>query len=202
MRRAIFGGSFDPIHYGHLLLAETAREACALDEIIFVPAGLPPHKRAVERASGEHRFAMIQAAIANCPEFSVSRFEIEASCVSYTILTVRHLRKLMPQDDLFLLVGSETLADIAQWYEAEELCRRVEIIAAHRAGFPQPDLTRLTALAGREKTAAWSKLVVPMPEMAVSSTLIRQRVRQGKSIRFLTPHAVELYIQEHGLYRD
>ena len=173
MKIGILGGTFDPIHYAHLLLAETARETLGLDRVIFIPAAVPPHKRSRKITDGRIRAAMVRAAIAGFPEYDVSTFELDSGGVSYTVETLRYLRTSFPGDRLFLIVGTDTLCDIPNWYKPREVCR----------------LARL------------SKLVVPMPLLDISSTEIRRRVARGESIRFLTPEKVVRLIRKHGLYR-
>ena len=202
MRTGIIGGTFDPIHYGHLLLAETARDFLKLDRVIFVPAGVPPHKRDRQISSGADRAAMIQLAIAGYPEFELSRFEIDTEGVSWTVLTLRHFRQIYPDDSFFLIIGSETLSDLSGWYKPEELCRLASPAAAHRAGMVPPQFGHLTSVVSQERLDEFRKLVIPMPQIELSSTEIRNRVREGRSIRFLTPEKTVDYICKKGLYRS
>ncbi len=202
MRRAIFGGSFDPIHLGHLLLAETAREVCALDQVIFMPAGIPPHKKTQKRASGKDRHEMIRRAIDGSPNFIVSSFEIDSSEISYTIETLYHFKRLYPEDELFLIVGSEMFSDLPRWVRPQEICQTASLITAHRAGFPEPDFSLYQDLVSEQKLADWKKQVIPMPPVGFSSTQIRNRIKSGKSVRFMIPDSVIEYIQVHRLYLD
>lgn len=200
MRRAIFGGTFDPIHYGHLLLAEWGRQTCRFDQVIFVPAGIPPHKRARIGSGGEDRYRMVRAAIAGYPEYDVERFEIDSDEVSYTIKTVEYLEQKYPGDELFLIIGSETLSDLPNWYDTKRLCAKVKLAVAHRAGFPPPDFSILSDYLSPRQIQIARQSLIPMPQVEISSTLIRQMVAQKKSIRFLTPPAAECYITKQGLY--
>lgn len=202
MRRAIFGGSFDPIHLGHLLLAETARESCALDEVIFMPAGIPPHKRDCKRASGNDRYEMIRRAIKNCPNFSVSRLEIDSTEVSYTVETLRYFYRNHPKDDLFLIVGSEMFSDIPKWFCAMEICCLASLITAHRAGFGKPDFSLFHLLVSEKKIAEWKNQVIQMPPIGFSSTNIRERIQNNQSVRFMIPDTVNDYIKDKLLYKN
>lgn len=199
-RRGILGGTFDPIHYGHLLLAEGAREHCSLDHILFVPAGTPPHKRHRPRTDGQQRSQMIALAVAPWPEYELEPFEIETPGVSYTIRTIEYLEKKYPGDELFLIIGSETLADLPNWYCPERLCSKVTLAVAHRCGFPEPDFSPLASFVPNETLCRWRQGVIPMPQIEISSTKIRERVVSGKSVRFLLPPSVENYLLEKEIY--
>lgn len=201
MRRAIFGGSFDPIHLGHLLLAETARESCALDQVIFMPAGIPPHKRDSKRASGDDRYEMIRRAIENCPQFAVSRLEIDSTEVSYTVETLRYFNRIYPKDQLFLIVGSDMFSDIPKWFCAMEICHLSSLITAHRSGFEEPDFSLFHHLVSENKIVEWKKQVIQMPPVGFSSTKIRERIQNNQSVRFMIPDSDRDYIKEKCLYK-
>lgn len=201
MRIGIFGGTFDPVHLGHLLLAETARDECRLDRVIFVPAGIPPNKRNQLFSPGEDRYEMLRQSVVSCPHLEVSRFEIDRTEISYTIHTVRHYQGLYPEAHLFLIVGAETLADIPRWFHAQQLCQLVSMIVARRPGSAGPDFSPFVDWVCQSDLAQWESQVVPMPEIELSATQIRHRVSTGKSIRFRVCEAVEKYIVEHGLYQ-
>ncbi|MBR5627037.1 MAG: nicotinate-nucleotide adenylyltransferase [Thermoguttaceae bacterium] len=200
MRLGIYGGSFDPVHYAHLLLAETARETCQLDRVIFVPAGIPPHKQGCRQASGEDRFRMLCCATSCVPEFEVSRFEIDSEGISYTIRTLEHFHREWPDAELFLITGSDTLNDIPNWYRAADVCALASLIVARRPGGPEPDFSRFSGLIPDERQRLFQRQVISMPLLELSSTRIRQSVGQWRSIRFQTPPEVVRYIQEHRLY--
>ena len=200
MRTGVFGGTFDPVHYGHLLLAETARERLALDRVLFVPAGIPPHKRTRKITSGEDRAEMLQRALRDIPEFELCRYEIDSPEVSFTYKTLRHLRELFPRDLFFLIVGSETLADIPNWRFPDEVCRLASIAAARRPGAPIEDFSGFSPYVNEERIAEFRRQILPMPLIELSSTAIRQRTAEGRSIRFLTPETVVAYIRENVLY--
>lgn len=186
MRLGIFGGTFNPIHYGHLLLAETAREALALDRVLFVPTRQPPHKTARGLLAGGVRLAMIEAAIRDQPAFAASDIELQRSEVSYSIETVRVLHQQLPMAKLFLLVGQDMLA--VKWVAWKDITALCTIVAARRPG--------ATAANPRGRGVKW----LEMPQMDIASSDIRARLKAGRSIRYLVPPAVERYIRQHGLY--
>ena len=200
MRIGVYGGSFDPVHIGHLLLAETARSEQNLDRVDFVPLGVPPHLKDV-RTSGETRLEMLSAALAPYPEFGISRFEVDSSRVSYTVDTLRHYRKLYPQDELFLILSSETFNDLPYWRDPDVICELASIIVACRAGYPAPDFDAARSFVAEERLLAFRNQVVSMPLIEVSSSAIRARVASGQSVRFLTPDAVVDFIESNGLYQ-
>lgn len=200
MRVGLLGGTFDPVHYGHLLLAEAAREQCDLDEVWFVPAAVPPHKQDAELASGESRAEMIELAVAGNPGFLVSRFELERGGVSYTIDTLRHFRNETPDAELFFVMGADMLHDLPNWREAAEVCRLAVPIVARRPGNGPLDYACLEAIVLAERVSVFREYEIEMPQIDLSSTEIRQRVAEGRSIRYRTPRAVQKYIETHELY--
>ena len=200
MRLGIYGGSFDPIHYGHLLLAETARVEANLDRVEFIPLGVPPHDKRV-RTSGEDRWRATVLATAPYPEFTVSRYEIDNPQISYTADTLRHYREAFPEDELFLIVSSETFNDMPRWKRPDEICRLASIVVARRAGYPPPDYQSFETFASPERIEEFRRQTVAAPLLETSSTAVRQRVALGKSIRFMTPDAVVDFIREKNLYR-
>jgi nicotinate-nucleotide adenylyltransferase len=185
MRLGILGGTFNPIHHGHLLLAETAREALALDRVLFVPTRQPPHKSARGLLPGAERLALIAAAIRDQPAFAASDIELQRPGVSYSVETVRILHQQLPMAKLFLLVGEDMLAvKWAAWREIAALCT---VVAARRPG---------AGRASRGRGVKW----LPMPQVDITSTDIRARLKAGRSIRYLVPAAVERLIRQQGLY--
>jgi len=201
MRLGIFGGTFDPVHYGHLLLAETCREQCRLDSVWFVPAATPPHKSAHPPAPAQHRWEMLRLAIGGHEALELSPLELDRGGVSYTFETLEAVHRQRPTDEIFLLVGADTLADMPNWREPQAILRLAHPVVVARAGAPAPDFTPLAALAAPEELAAMRRHVVAMPAVDLSSSDIRRRVAQGQSIRYRTPRAVEEYIRSSGLYR-
>ena len=199
MRIGVFGGTFDPVHLGHLLLAEACREQGRLDRVIFIPAGLPPHKQGRELAPGNARAEMLEFAIAGHAEFTVDRSEIKRSGPSYTVETLRALRQEHPADELFLLMGADSLAEFHLWKEPREIATLASLIVVNRGRHAPPDLAALIPLLGDD--AVCRIQLVTMPGIDISASDIRQRVQQQRSLRYLVPRAVERFILENGLYR-
>lgn len=200
MRLGLFGGSFDPIHLGHLMLAESALEQRGLDEVRFLPAAVPPHKLGRHLTSGPARAEMLELATAGHPGFSVSRYEIDRGGVSYTVQTLDHFRELDPAGQLFFILGADMLADLPNWREAARICELAVPIAACRAGQPEVDFDCLADIASRERIEEIRQHRIESPLIELSSSEIRRRVAGGSSIRYRTPRAVEKYIETHGLY--
>jgi len=202
MRLGIYGGSFDPVHYGHLLLAETCRETCRLDQVWLVPAAVPPHKRDRTLTNSRQRVEMLQLATAGHSELLVSTIEVDRGGVNYTVDTLAEIQHQLPDARLFLLMGADSLNDLPNWRQPTEICERAIPVVVRRGGSPEPDFEVLAPLTTRERLEEIRRHQVEMPIIALSSTDIRSRVRQGQSIRFRTPRAVERYIETHGLYRE
>ena len=201
MRLGLFGGSFDPVHCGHLLLAEFCRETSRLDQISFIPAATPPHKQARPLTAGEHRLAMLDLAVGGQEAMAVSRLELDRGGVSYTVETLRTIHAQEPAAELFLLMGADTLDDLPNWREPAEVLRLATPIVVRRTGQSEPDFQCLAPLVAAQRLAVLARHVVPMPLVEISSSDIRRRVAAGLSIRFQTPRAVEEYIRAQGLYR-
>jgi nicotinate-nucleotide adenylyltransferase len=199
MKIGLLGGTFDPIHLGHLLMAEVAREGLALDQVLFAPAGDPPHKQGMAKTLAFHRTAMVERAIANNPYFALSRVDLERPGPHYTTDTVRLLRARhdLAAEACFLIIGGDSLVDLPTWHNAPELATLCRMAVAHRPGF-RPDLTGLeAAIPGIRSRLNW----VEMPPIGVSSRDIRARVRAGQSIRYQVAEGVRAYIEQQGLYR-
>lgn len=188
MHFGFFGGTFDPPHIGHLIVAEALREQFALDRVVWMVAAAPPHKldRAVTPA--DDRLALVRAAIAGNPHFEVSDLELRRGGPSYTVDTLRALHKRHPDVRWSLLIGGDSFADFASWREPEEIARLAEIVVYHRSGF---DLPLETAFPAR---------FVEAGRVDVSSTEIRARLRAGQSARYLVPDAVRVEIASRRLY--
>jgi nicotinate-nucleotide adenylyltransferase len=199
MRLGLLGGTFDPIHYGHLLLAERCREECGLDRVWFLPSGQPPHKAVDGISPGQQRAEMVEFAIAGHPQFGVSRIELARSGRSFTVDTLREIHAEDPSRELYFLIGADSLADLPSWRDPAGIAELATIVAVNRGDRPLPDLDGLRRRLG--DTIAERVRLVAMPGIDLSSTDIRQRIREGKSIRFMTPRPCEVYIQEHGLYQ-
>lgn len=191
----IVGGTFDPIHVGHLVIAEAAREALALDRMLFVPAGVPPHKPIAEVTSVEHRVAMVQLAIADNPSFELSRIEVDRAGPSYTVDTVE---ALAAEGDVTVILSVETFRELPTWHEPERLFAAGRVAVVPREGYPAPDPGWLAAtFPGREDRVTY----LDAPHLGLSSTAIRARVAARRSIRYVVPDAVGAYIAAHDLYR-
>ena len=201
MRLGIFGGTFDPIHLGHLLLAESCREQARLDRVMFLPAAVPPHKRDHALTPGKARAEMIELAIAGHEAFAVSRYEVDRGGVNYTVDTLTHFHAEFPDAELFFLMGADMLYDLPTWRDVAEVCRLATPIVVHRPGSDELRFECLAALVSPDRLDQIRASVVGMPEIDISATGLRQRVAAGESIRYQTPRAVEMYIQTHGLYR-
>jgi nicotinate-nucleotide adenylyltransferase len=201
MRLGIFGGTFDPVHYGHLLLAECCREQCGLDAVWFLPAAVPPHKRDATLSPAEKRVEMLELAIAGHEAFSVCRYEIDRGGVNYTFETLEHFREEDPSRELFFLLGADMLHDLPHWREPARIIEAAVPVAVRRPGAGALDFTCLAPFASPERLKEIRGYQVEMPEIGFSSTEIRRRSTAGLSIRYQTPRAVERYIETQGLYR-
>ena len=200
MRLGLFGGTFDPVHLGHLILAECCREACRLDRVFFLPTAVPPHKSDCAYTPCETRIAMLELAVAGNEHFAVNRHEADRGGINYTVDTLRHFRKEMPEAELFFLLGGDMLHDLPNWREAAAVCELATVVSVSRAGTREPDFGCLADIASVERIEVFRRHQVQMPAIEISSTDIRRLVGQGRSIRYLTPPAVECYIAAHGLY--
>jgi nicotinate-nucleotide adenylyltransferase len=199
MRLGLLGGTFDPIHYGHLLLAERCREECGLDRVWFLPAGLPPHKAGEAITAGAQRAEMVEFAIAGHSQFEVNRMELARAGRSFTVDTLREIHAEDPSRELFFLIGADSLAELPTWRDPAGIVELATIVAVNRGDRPAPDLDAARRTLG--KAVADRIRLVTMPGIDLSSTDIRRRVREGKSIRYMTPRPCEVYIHEHGLYK-
>jgi nicotinate-nucleotide adenylyltransferase len=191
-RLGVFGGTFDPLHIGHLVAASEVRHALALDQVLFVPTGMPWQKEG--RAPAEDRFMMTTLAVADHPGFAVSRAELDRRGPTYTIDTMAELKAFYGGDtELFFIAGSDAVLNLGTWHRVDELGQLCRIAAVKRAG---------ADLSGFQPTPGWPQVIeVDMPRIDVSSTAIRARVAAGRSIDFLVPAPVVRYIAARKLYR-
>ncbi|MBI2238326.1 MAG: nicotinate-nucleotide adenylyltransferase [Actinobacteria bacterium] len=190
------GGTFDPIHHGHLLTAEEALWQFELDEVVFVPTGQPWMKEDREVSPAEHRYLMTVIATASNPRFSVSRIEVDREGPTYTVETLRALKERQPNDvDLYFVTGADAILEIFHWKDTEEILSLAHFIAATRPGY---DLAHFEEEA---PSAHPNVSVMNIPALAISSTDIRVRVKEGRPIRYLVPEGVKNYIEKAGLYR-
>lgn len=194
----IMGGTFNPVHYGHLLIAENAYEQFHLDEVIFMPAGNSPHKDSSQILNAEERLHMIRLAIGDNPHFSCSDYEILKEGVSYTYLTLRALKEGMPESELYFIMGADSLAYFDTWRCPDEISRMSIILAAVRDGLNIEELLPIREqLQHRYGTRI---CFINTPNFSVSSNMIRERVRNRHSVRYLVPDKVDEYIKEHAVY--
>jgi len=194
MRRiGLFGGTFDPPHFGHLALAEWAREQLQLDRVLFVPAGAPPHKRARRLSSVAARVAMTRLAVRGNPAFRLSQLEVRRRGPSFTVDTLRAVRAADPGVEVFLLMGEDSLDDFRTWHEPAAIRGLARLAVARRPGG-----RRRTPARGIARGLIW----LDNPGLELSSSAIRARARAGRSVRYLVPDAVARYLARHRLYRS
>lgn len=196
-RIGIMGGTFDPIHYGHLRAADEAHAAFGLSEVVFVPTGQPPHKADKQVTPAEDRYMMTVLATAECPYFSVSRIEIDRVGHSYTIDTLRELKSMPEYSDsvFYFITGLDAVMDIMTWKDPQDIINMCNFVAVSRYGYTHKRMEELP-----EKLR---RAIIPLeiPLLAISSTQLRERVSRNFSIRFLVPPSVESYISKKALYR-
>jgi nicotinate-nucleotide adenylyltransferase len=216
-RLGILGGTFNPIHLGHLVLAEAFRERLALDRVLFVPVGTPPHKSPRGLASALHRYAMVSLAVAGHPGFVASPVELERSGPSYSADTVEALAGDWPGARLFFLMGSDTFLDLPTWRTPERLGQFATLAVGYRAGSAfDPESEAARAVLARLGPRGWRRVppaaadalapgecaLVETRSVDVSAREIRERLRAGESVRYQVPLTVAEYIAAHGLYRE
>jgi len=200
-RIGLLGGTFDPIHFGHLLLAVHSYEELELDRVIFIPSRLPPHK-SEPVAEAADRLEMVRLALADDARFLVCDCELGRAEPSYTIETVRQLQSSLGSDaHLFWLIGSDMVGDLPSWHKIGELVELIEIIVVGRAGQAEPDYPALEPTLTAEQIRRLRAQGINLPLIDISSTAIRERIGAGQSARYLLPRVVEEYITQHKLYR-
>lgn len=197
-RLGVLGGTFDPIHHGHLVAAQEARYQLGLDLVLFVPAGNPPHKPSRPISAAAHRLKMVELAIAGKPGFALSRVDVDRPGPCYTVDTLALLREEWGSGPTFFFIeGADSLAEITTWYRPQHLIQLSELAVVRRPGV-ELDLDRLEIeLPGLGERLHW----VQMPLLEISSSELRARVRDGRPISYLLPQRVEAYIREQSLYR-
>ena len=200
MRLGVFGGTFDPVHYGHLLLAERCRKECRLDEVWFVPAGTPPHKLNVSVTPASARAEMLELAIAGHPAFRVDRRELLRKEPCFTVETLEELAAEDPARELWFLMGGDSLADFPGWKAPRRILELARLAVAKRGSRPSASLEDLRRQFGG--VIAERVQVVTMPVVDFSSSDVRERVRRGASIRYMVPRAVEGYIEAQRIYES
>ena len=194
-RLGVMGGTFDPIHYGHLVTAEEALVQFGLDAVVFVPTGRPWMKQGREVSPAEDRYLMTVIATASNPRFQVSRIDVDREGQTYTVDTLRGLAAENPDAELYFITGADAMLEILEWKDPEEILTLAHFIAATRPGY---DLARFdsTTIAGHANVSLMS-----IPALAISSTDVRERIRDGRPIRYLVPEGVKSYVEKAGLYR-
>jgi nicotinate-nucleotide adenylyltransferase len=200
MKLGVLGGTFDPPHIGHLILAEEARLALDLEQVLFVPAGAPWRKAGQELSPREDRLAMVRLAVGDDPDFAVSTLEIEWEGPSYTAETLAALRDQFGlETEFFFIMGADSLADFPHWHQPERILELARLAVAER---PEREDEGVGGILAEDLARAMRERVVwlPMPRIDISATAVRDRVRRGLSVRYWVPPAVEEYIRKHGLY--
>jgi nicotinate-nucleotide adenylyltransferase len=201
MRVAIFGGSFDPIHLGHLWMAELSREKMALDEILFIPTATSPLKPQGPVASNEQRITMLRLALSGHPQMRVDTREIDRGGASYTIDTVRSLMVERPEDQFYVLMGTDAFNSLDRWKEPEALLSIITPVVLRRGGDADANWALIAGLVGQERADEIRVASITIPMIEVSSGELRDRVARGMSIRYRVPRPVEAFIDAEKLYR-
>lgn len=195
----IFGGSFNPIHYGHLMICEYIKEEMGLDKVIFIPTGNPPHKEI--DVSAEDRYQMVKLAIASNPDFEISDIETTRVKLSYTVDTIKELKKTYKEEKLYFLIGLDSLFQLKTWKKIKDLSREIEFVVAQRPGYLDEENIKREIEFLRESYGTKITLI-KTPLYEISSTDLRQRIKEDKSLRYLIPEKVIDYIKESDFYKN
>jgi nicotinate-nucleotide adenylyltransferase len=196
MRIGILGGTFNPPHLGHLIAAQEAHRELALDQVVLIPAAIPPHKPVEDEPGAQHRLELCRRAVGDDERFTVSDLELRRDGPSFTVDTLDILRSRSPSDDLFLILGADIAAGLPEWHEPERVLELATVTIARRRGTAKAAVQdALAQLPGGDRARFFQ-----MPRIGISSTMVRDRVRAGQSIRYFVPDGVMHYIQRHGLY--
>ena len=194
----IFGGSFNPIHYGHLMICEYIKEEMGLDKVIFIPTGNPPHKDL--GVSAEDRYEMVRLAISPNPDFEISDIETTRVNLSYTVDTIRELKKIYKEEKLYFLIGLDSLFQLKTWKKIDDLSQEIEFVVALRPGYIDKEEINNEIDFLRDNFGTRINLI-KTPLYEISSTDLRDRIHEGKSLRYLIPKKVLDYIEESGFYK-
>lgn len=194
----IFGGSFNPIHYGHLMICEYIKEEMGLDKVIFIPTGNPPHKDL--EVSAKDRYEMVRLAISPNPDFEISDIETTRVKMSYTVDTIRELKKIYREEKLYFLIGLDSIFQLKTWMKIGDLSKEIEFVVALRPGYINKEEINREIDFLRENFGTKVNLI-NTPLYEISSTDLRDRIREGKSLRYLIPKKVLNYIEESGFYK-
>ncbi|MBV9917497.1 MAG: nicotinate (nicotinamide) nucleotide adenylyltransferase [Solirubrobacterales bacterium] len=196
MRLGILGGTFNPPHLGHLVCAQEAWLQLGLEQVVLIPARVPPHKPVEEEPGAEHRLELCRLAVTKDERLAVSDLEIRRTGTSYTVDTLRALHSTAPDSELFLIVGGDVAAGLPRWREPEQVLSLATLAVAKRRGTPRADIDQALASLEGGRRAQFFR----MPRVGFSSTMVRTRVRAGQPIRYIVPDRVASYIHDHGLY--
>lgn len=196
-RLGIMGGTFDPIHHGHLVAAEAAFDRLGLDVVVFMPAGSPAFKQDKQVSSGEDRYAMTLLATSDNPHFMASRFEVDRPGITYTADTLKRLRQIYPSNvEFYFITGADAIAEVVTWRDAGTIAQLAHLVGATRPGYDLESARQAFARAPYDFDVTYLEI----PALAISSSYLRGRVGEGQSLRYLTPDPVTGYIHKHGLY--
>lgn len=200
-RFGILGGTFDPVHYGHLAIAEEVYAALRLTRVLFVPAGQPPHKPERSITPVRHRLAMLKLALAGNPHFALSLVDVQRAGPSYTVETLRLLhQELGAEAELYFVIGADSLKDLPEWYDPGGILEQAMVVALPRPGYPEFSRELLARLEGRLPTLKGRLMTLDSLHLDISSTDLRRRVAEGRPIAYQVPESVEAYIHRHSLY--
>lgn len=201
MKIGILGGTFNPIHIGHLIIAEEAYWRHGLSRVLFIPAGHPPHKDTQDLIEAHHRYEMIKLAIHGNDHFEASDIEITRKSKSYTVDTVEGLLQRLGRNcELYLIIGMDTVQELPSWKDIKRLSTLCRLILVNRPDSPLDSLSQLIPILGEKKVLEMESLQMRIPPIGISSTEIRNRLKAGRQVRYMVPEAVEYYIRTHGLY--
>ncbi len=200
MRVGVFGGTFDPVHLGHLILAEQCREQASLDQVLFVPAASPPHKQSKSLTMFAKRVEMLALAISGHSAFQIDELEKDRAGPSYTVDTLIHLQTTRPNDEWFFILGSDSVRDLPIWYQPRRILELATILVVARADYPTFSESELRGALKLDAEFPLRYRIVNAPLITIASTDIRQRIAAGKSVRYMIPRAVEAYIEDKELY--
>ncbi len=198
-RIGIYGGTFDPIHIGHLLIAEHAREELKLDQVRFIPAATAPHKQQ-QSTDAKQRWEMLRLALGGNPHFVADERELQRGGTSYTVDTLAEIKAEMPAAELFFLMGSDSLEELHTWREPTRICELAFVAVLARGGRLPPDMSLLRPYLPTAQHANIDQHLISMPQIEISSSQIRQRIASGQSVRYQLHPAVEAYIVAQRLY--
>lgn len=199
MKLGIFGGTFDPVHYGHLILVECCRQELELDSVRLIPAGQPPHKTPTGMTDGHTRADMLKLAVSGCAELIVDRREIRRTGKSYTVDTLQELKAEYPDDELYFLVGADSIRDLLTWKDPERILDLATLVGVNRPGVAVPTLKQMSEWVGESMASRIQTVQIPGCDLSASD--LRDRISRGRTLRFMTPRAVEVFINECKLYR-